>query len=175
MKASLSPVFESIYAQTYDTLAKYVYFKVPQLADAEDIVQEVYLRYYREVILKRKDVDHPQAYLLTIAANELKRFYAAKGRLAIQLQSDDQDPLENIPDDLDLHLQVINAFAREAVAREVLALTELDQKILSGHLRFEMTFAELAKQLELSENTIKTRYYRALKTLRHRLESLQIR
>lgn len=74
MKPTLSPHFESVYQQTYDTIAKYVYFKVPQLADAEDIVQNVYLRYYREVILKQKYVDHPQAYLLGIAANELKKF-----------------------------------------------------------------------------------------------------
>lgn len=175
MKPTLSPHFESVYQQTYDTIAKYVYFKVPQLADAEDIVQNVYLRYYREVILKQKYVDHPQAYLLGITANELKKFYATKSRQPIQLDSTEVDPLDNVPDDADVHLEVINTFTQDLVAQAVSELSPVDQKILSGHFRFEMTFAELAKQLDLSENTVKTRYYRALKTLRHRLEQQNIR
>lgn len=175
MKPTLSPHFESVYQQTYDTIAKYVYFKVPQLADAEDIVQNVYLRYYREVILKQKYVDHPQAYLLGIAANELKKFYATKSRQPIQLDSTEVDPLDNVPDDADVHLEVINTFTQDLVAQAVRELSPVDQKILSGHFRFEMTFSELAKQLDLSENTVKTRYYRALKTLRHRLEQQNIR
>ena len=119
MKPTLSPHFESVYQQTYDTIAKYVYFKVPQLADAEDIVQNVYLRYYREVILKQKYVDHPQAYLLGIAANELKKFYATKSRQPIQLDSTEVDPLDNVPDDADVHLEVINTFTQDLVAQAV--------------------------------------------------------
>lgn len=175
MKPTLSPLFESVYRETYSAIAKYVYFNVPQLADAEDIVQDVYLRYYREVILKRKFVDHPQAYLMAIAANQLKRFYAAKAKQAIQLNSDESDVLENIADEQDEHTQIINAFTHEAIAHEVKALSVLDQKILAGHVRFEMTFSEIAKSLDLSENTVKTRYYRALKTLRQRLEHQKIR
>lgn len=175
MKTPLSPNFESVYRETYEAIAKYVYFNVPQLADAEDIVQEVYLRYYREVILKKKFVDHPQAYLKAIAANQLKRFYSTKATQAIQLDSDDLDPLENISDDTDVHTDVINRFTHEAIAREVTTLSEVDQKILTGHVRFEMTFAELAMSLNLPENTIKTRYYRALKQLRQRLEHIEIR
>lgn len=175
MKATLSHAFESIYRETYETVAKYVYFKVPQLADAEDLVQEIYLRYYREVILKQKFIDHPQAYLLQIAANELKKFYAAKAQRPIQLDTDDADPLENVADPTDLHTSVINTFTQDAITKAVLTLSELDQKILSGHVRFEMTFAEMAKLLDLSENTVKTRYYRALKTLRHHLEHQDIR
>jgi RNA polymerase sigma-70 factor (ECF subfamily) len=83
--------------------------------------------------------------------------------------------LENIPDDSDVHTEVINTFTHDVIAREVQSLSDLDQKILAGHVRFEMTFAEMAKQLDLSENTVKTRYYRALKTLRERLEHQKIR
>jgi RNA polymerase sigma factor (sigma-70 family) len=135
----------------------------------------VYLRYYREVILKRKRVDHPKAYLLAIASNQLKRYYASKARLPIQLNSDDFDPLDNIPDDSDVHTEVIDRFTQDAIARELRSLTDLDQKILNGHVRFEMTFAEIAAQLDLSENTVKTRYYRALRTLRDRLEQADLR
>jgi RNA polymerase sigma factor (sigma-70 family) len=112
---------------------------------------------------------------LSMAANELKRYYAAKATNPIQLDSDDLDPLENFADETDVHAEAINAFTHEAIQREILTLSTVDQKVLAGHVRFEMTFAEIAKSLNLSENTVKTRYYRALKTLKQRLENQKIR
>lgn len=161
--------FESIYRDTFDDISKNVYFQVAQVADAEDIVQEVYLRYYREVILKGKVIENPRAYLMAIAANQLKRYYRFKAQRPIQLNPDENDVLENVADETDLHLEVINRFTVEQITAEIKSLPELDQKILTGHLRFDMTFAELALTLNLSENTVKTRYYRMLRTLRHRL------
>lgn len=163
------PSFETIYHQTFESVSKYVYFNVAQAHDAEDIVQDVYLRYYREVILKGKSIENPKAYLLAMAANQLKRYYRFKAQRPVQLNSEELEILENIPDDQDVHVEIINRFSVDAILREIMTLSDLDQKILSGHLRFGMTFAELSRELALSENTIKTRYYRALRTLRDRL------
>lgn len=164
-----APSFETIYRQTLASVSKYVLFQVAQVQDAEDIVQDVYLRYYREVILKGKSIENPKAYLLAMAANQLKRYYRFKTRRPIQLNSEELEVLENIPDDQDVHVEIINRFTVDAILLEIMTLSDLDQKILIGHLRFEMTFAELSRELALSENTIKTRYYRALRTLRNRL------
>jgi RNA polymerase sigma-70 factor (ECF subfamily) len=162
--------FETIYRDTFEAVSKNVYFQVAQAADAEDIVQEVYLRYYREVIVKGKVVENPKAYLMAIAANQLKRYYRFKARRPIQLNVDEQEVFENISDETDLNLEVINRFTVEEILQEIKSLSVLDQKILTGHLRFEMTFAELASSLALSENTVKTRYYRMLRTLRQHLD-----
>ena len=41
--------FETIYRATFNALSKHVYFRVAKMSDAEDIVQDVYLDYYRYI------------------------------------------------------------------------------------------------------------------------------
>jgi len=55
--------FKNIYYATFDELSKYVYFRVNNLEDAQDIVHDVYLDYYQHVFKKNKNVDHVIAYL----------------------------------------------------------------------------------------------------------------
>lgn len=166
----MSDSFETIYRETFEAISKYVYFQVSHASDAEDIVSEVYLRYYQDVVRKGKTIENPKAYLMIMATNQLNRFYRFKARRPIQLNTDEHEIFDNIPDDADVHLEVINRFTVEAIAHQIRQLSELDQKILTGHVRFDMTFASSAQELGLSENTVKTRYYRALRTLRSRLD-----
>jgi RNA polymerase sigma factor (sigma-70 family) len=80
------------------------------------------------------------------------------------------DLLDNFPSDTDLALETIDKFSVEAIYDQVKTLSPLDQKIIAGRFRYELTFAEIAKQIDLSENTIKTRYYRAIQTLKDKLD-----
>ena len=66
--------FETIYRATFNALSKHVYFKVAKMSDAEDIVQEVYLDYYRYIQAQDKVVENVQAYLIQIANNKLSHY-----------------------------------------------------------------------------------------------------
>lgn len=46
--------FKNIYFATFDELSKYVYFRVNNVEDAQDIVSDVYLDYYQHVFKKTK-------------------------------------------------------------------------------------------------------------------------
>ena len=163
-------LFESIYKATFKSISKHVYFNVAQSADAEDIVQTVYAQFYTSVIAKDKTVENPQAYLMTMAKNELTLYYQNKAHQAIQLNEEDQNAWDNIPDELDLALEVIEKSTVEQIVKQMKTLPDLDQKILGGRFRYELTFKEIADQLNQSENTIKTRYYRAIQTLKDKLD-----
>jgi len=164
-----SELFETIYRATFNPVSKYVYFNAAQLADAQDIVQNIYAHYYHSVIQKDKTVENPQAYLMTMAKNELALYYKDKAIQPIQLDEDAQSAFENIPDETDLALETIEKFAVEAIYQQISTLDPIDQKILGGRFRYELTFAEIAQSLNLSENTIKTRYYRAIQVLKDKL------
>jgi len=170
MKLTEQELFETIYHASYKTLSKFVYFKTSQLADAEDIVQNVYIHYYHSVIKQNKIIDNPLAYLMEMAKNECALYYKDKSNQNDYLSESDLDILENIPSDTDLALETIDKFTIEEIYAKVKTLSELDQKIIGGRFRYELTFAEIADLCELSENTIKTRYYRALNLLRKKLE-----
>ena len=42
--------FETIYRATFNALSKHVYFKVAKLSDAEDIVQDLFIKFWDEKI-----------------------------------------------------------------------------------------------------------------------------
>lgn len=169
MKQHQQDLFLSIYHATYKPISKYVFFNTAQLADAEDLIQNIYSHYFHSVIQKEKVIENPQTYLMIMAKNELALYYKDKATQAIQLIDPKPDVFENIPDENDFTLKIFDQFTIDQITQAIENLPVLDQKILGGHLRYELTFAEVATQLDLSENTIKTRYYRAIKTLKTKL------
>ncbi len=170
MTLSKQELFENIYHATFNTLSRHVFFKVASLEDAQDIVQNVYAHYYVSVIQKNKTIDNPQAYLMSMTTNELALYYKDKANQAILLSDDELNLLENIPDNTDLALEIIDKSTIELIYKQIKNLSILDQKIIGGRFRYDLTFNEIATQLELSENTIKTRYYRAIHTLKEKLD-----
>lgn len=162
-------LFETIYRATFTTLSKHVYFKVAQSSDAEDIIQIVYIDFYNYIVRKNKTVDNVQAYLIQMANNELSKYYKRKDELPITFDEDKLQILENMQDDSNIELDILNSIESDVIYKLVKKLPIIDQKILGAHFRYDMTFKDIANTLNLSENTIKTRYYRALKELKELL------
>lgn len=166
MSQKNNELFETIYRATFNTISKYVYFKVAQLSDAEDIVQAIYFDFYNYIIKKNKSVENVQAYLTQMANHELSKYYKTKNELPITFSEENLRVLENIQDESDLEFEILNSNDSNKVFTLVKNLSLIDQKILGARFRYDMTFKEIAQLLSLSENTIKTRYYRALKELK---------
>jgi len=166
MSQKNTELFETIYRATFNTISKYVYFKVAQLSDAEDIVQAIYIDFYNYIIKKNKSVENVQAYLTQMANHELSKYYKSKNELPITFSEENLKVLENIQDESDLEFEILNSNNSIEVFNLVKNLSLIDQKILGARFRYDMTFKEIAQLLSLSENTIKTRYYRALKELK---------
>lgn len=158
--------FTTIYKTTFNQLSKHVFFKVPQLPDAEDILQNVYADYYRYVILKNRKPENDLAYLIQMADHEIGRFYIK--RKSIQDISDEEsDGMESIPDENDLEQEVFDRIGREDLWALVKQLKAHETQVLIAHFRFDMTFKEIAESLKQNESAVKLRYYRALQRLKH--------
>jgi RNA polymerase sigma factor (sigma-70 family) len=166
MSQKNTELFETIYRATFNTISKYVYFKVAQLSDAEDIVQAIYIDFYNYIIKKNKRVENVQAYLTQMANHELSKYYKSKNELPITFSEENLKVIENIQDESDLEFEILNSNDSNEVFNLVKNLELIDQKILGARFRYDMTFKEIAQLLSVSENTIKTRYYRALKELK---------
>ncbi len=158
--------FETIYKATFNMISKHVYFKVAQTSDAEDIIQTIYIDFYNYIVKKNKSVENVQAYLMQMANNELSKYYKNKNELPLTFNEDNIKTLENIQDETNLEFEVLNAYESNLIFELVKLLPIIDQKILGARFRYDMTFKEIAHSLSVSENTIKTRYYRAIKELK---------
>lgn len=133
------------------------------LADAEDVVQEAFVRFWRH---QRALGGEPQALLFTSirrAAFDLAR--SNQRRTGRELRADgglaDTEPIfEPLADSDDRRVAIEAALCRlPAEQREVLTL-----KIWG-----ELTFDEIARQLDIPLNTAASRYRYALTALRKEL------
>lgn len=165
--------FETVYHATFNILSKYVYFKIANISDVEDIIQNIYINFYTYIIQKNKEVDNVQSYLIQIANNELAKYYKSKQELPITFSDETTYIIENIQSDINVEIDVLNTLEPVKVFELVKKLDLIDQKIIGAHFRYEMTFKEIAQSLLISENTVKTRYYRALKELKKLYEEIE--
>lgn len=169
--SEIHDTFEVIYRESFPILSKYLLFRVVQPADMEDLLQNVYAAYYK-VLVKRKPIENPIAYLTEIANNELKRYYRWKSKAPItSLDDERQDWVVELSDGEDPHLAAIQNASDEVLAALVKRLDVESQRILIAKVQLEMTFAEIAVLTKLNENTVKARYYRALEKLRKEVEA----
>lgn len=147
-------------------------------ADAEDVVQDAYIRAYEHMhTFERKGAF--SAWLAKIALNE------ARGRLrgadAVRCQISFDDPEESEEANYMANLISSQPSPELNVARgEVRSLLESAIDALPDAYRMtfilcgveEMTVAETAECLDVEPATVKTRYHRARNILRHQLSSL---
>lgn len=161
--------FENLYHASFKQLSKYVFFKVAQISDAEDIVQSVYTKFYAYVLKKGPVVENLLAYLTQMANHELANYYKQKDQSPFLLE---EEAWNAIPDpDTDLETELFNQFEVDEIKRLIKTLAQEDQSILVAKIRLELSFSQIATQLKIPESSVKSRYYRALKHLRSLLES----
>lgn len=160
-------LFEQIYASTYPALSRYVFFKVANTDDMEDILQNVYVDYYFDVIGKGKPVDNPEAYLIKMANHKCGAHFRKRSRVITLDENDDWTQL--IPSEDDTALDAIQHATSAEIWTTVATFPVIDQKILIARFRFELSFPEIALELGMEETKIKARFYRAMAKIRKKL------
>lgn len=160
-------LFEQIYASTYPALSRYVFFKVADNDDMEDILQNVYVDYYFDVIKKGKQIENPEAYLIKMANHKCGAHFR-KERRVITLD-EEEDWTQLIPSDDDTSGSAIQHATSQEIWSIVATFPELDRRILIARFRFELSFPEIAAELDMEETKIKARFYRALDKIRKKL------
>lgn len=160
--------FETIYNATFETLSKHVYFKVAKLEDAQDLVQEVYLDFYKYIISKGKQVEKVQAYLIQMANNKLSNYYKNKTFETTLLNEDHL--LETIEDEFDLEFDVLDRITLDEIWKEIQSYSNLDQHILIDYYRFGLNFREISERYNIPESTIKSRCQKMIKELKDKFK-----
>ncbi len=160
--------FESIYRATFNTISKQVYFKVAKIEDAEDIVQEVYLDFYKYIIAKGKTVENVQAYLIQMSNNKLSHYY--KDKTVEFTVEDDQALFNNIEEPSNLEFDILEKISLDEIWDAVKTLSDMDQHILIDYYRFGYNFREISERYKMPESTIKSRCANAIKQLKELLK-----
>ena len=160
LQARLARGDQAAFAELYDAYADrvghYLLVRLGSRADADDALQETFLRLAR-IRHKLAKVDDLDAYVLTIARNEAARLAASKARRRRK-----QEPLDS--EDL-FCCRPSDADAREAAEMVAAALSHLSadlREIVELKTYAGLTFQQISQVTGLPQGTVATRYRSAL-------------
>jgi len=143
-------------ADCENALKRFVYFKIREKADGDDILQDTLLTAY----LKRDMLKNPdgfKAWILQIAANKCNDFYRKHAK-RMEIAIDDDAVLENALTQSRYGLTVA-----ETVQESLALLDAKDADLLQLVYIERLLQAEIAKRLNIPIGTVKSRLYSAKK------------
>jgi RNA polymerase sigma-70 factor (ECF subfamily) len=154
----------AVVRKTDRELKRYLRARIGNGAEAEDLAQEVYLRYLR--IGRSEVIRSPEAYLFRIAGNAASEWrMRARNRLPHS-----QDCLDDMPCDDD----AAEAIWRAQLAAELtVALDRLPANYRAAvllHRRHDLTCQEVGTRLGLSTETVRKYLVRAVALCREHLQ-----
>ncbi len=156
--------FAELYDALVDGLYHYVAVGLRSGQEAEDILQETFLRLVRHRH-KLREVANPAAYVFAVARNEALRRTERKHKREIVTENfSAEDPSDNA--------QVANMAQREAAEQVARAMSDLppeQREVVELKTRGQFTFREIADITGTPQGTVASRYRAALDFLRRRL------
>ena len=112
-----------------------------------------------------------EAWVISIAKKSISRYYGViaklKGRISDSLSRlPDKKLLEEIPAEVDVEMLVADRALCEDIFDTVSSMPSDVQRIVYMYYILDMSAAETAKALRMSEGAVKSRLYRALDRIR---------
>lgn len=156
-------------AEQHAPLKQYFLRRTAHAWDAQDLVQEVWLRLLATERDGSGEIRNPEAYLYTIAANLLKK--RALMQRSAPIGSDGlEDIIERLATPCDAAAGVDRTVRRERLGELVGRLSPKCRAVLVLHYRDELSYAQIAEQLAISSHMVKKYIVKALATCRQGMQ-----
>lgn len=170
---------EEAFTQLVERHLKTVYSFVMRFVgnghEAEDIVQETFLKAWKSARQYKKEASKFKTWVLRIARNTAIDHLRKKKHIPFSEFENDQGQnvlAETVPDQALLQDE---RFAKiqdvEAVQRALSKLSPDAREIIVLHYTNGLTFLEIGEMLGAPHNTVKSRHHRAIMSLRKLLEA----
>lgn len=146
-------LFEVLLERHREPVERYIHYKMPCSADADDVVQNTFLAAFRNFGSLR-DTDSFKFWLLAIAKNECRLYYRRKYRTeTVSLESVGEIPQKSRPDG--------------GISREILdGLPDDAREILVLYYLRKLSQADIAERLGIPVGTVKSRLHYARERFR---------
>ncbi len=164
--------FNKIYDDTYYQVLNHVISKCDNIANIEDIVQDVYSELYE--IMKKKDINYIKNYnsfIFDLTKKKIFKYYNLKYKfkniISNKINSNhDTEFLEEIPDTTNYEDEFLNKYTYDEIYSEILKLNLITQKIMIFYYMQDLEIEKIANILDININTVKSKLYRGLEKLK---------
>ena len=168
----LNENFERIYIATNVKVLIYITSKCSNTSQIEDIFQETYMELYK-LLSKRPNgyIKNEEAIIMKIAKQKIYRHYKLLDRIKdfIPINGESEEYTYEFIYDEEMAAVEDAVIQKEMIEKikKFLNSRSLEvRKIFYLHYFFDLTIAEIAVQLSISESNVKNKLYRTLKEMR---------
>ncbi len=155
--------FGELYSRYLDPIYRYIFFRVGEQEEAEDLTETVFLKAW-EAIPGYKDFGNPfSSWLYRIAHNMVVDFHRKIKTVPNRLEAD--EPIEIVDESLNTLGMVIEAEQFVELGKAIAQLTAEQQQVIVLRFIEDMSHAEIAKIIGKNEGTCRMIQHRALVAL----------
>jgi len=163
--AKLQKDFDQLYTELWPEVYRFIYYKVQNRQEAEELTQEIFHRVYRHLIKNEIEEGKLRAYIFTCARNIVYDTWRDKHKRMNIIELDEVSEKDAfLPDQVskvESNLMVREVFKQlSAEEKEIITL-----RIIKGY-----SISYVSDKLGRPEGTIKSMQFRALQKLRKGLE-----
>lgn len=155
-------VYENIFRTHYGNVTRYIYFKCGDLQQAEDIVQDVFIKLWR--LCATVSFSKVKAYLYRAASNSFLNEKAHE-KIVLKHVKQKSNPIDNEDPEFVLQMGEFQLKLKEAIGalptkeREVFLLSRMEKK----------TYGEISELIGIGVKAVERRMSKALLQLREEL------
>ncbi len=157
---------EQIIEEHTDSMIRLAYYYVKDVHIAEDIVQEVFIKFYHSNSLY-EERGQLKAYLSRLVMNKSKDFLKSWAFRKVQIQQKISLVAKKKRN------MLIQRDEQELVGEAILKLPIKHREVLMYYYFEELMIAEIANILEIPEGTVKTRLRRGKELLKPELTTIE--
>ncbi len=167
---TLEAYFNKVYGDTFRAVSRFVVSKCGSIQESEDIVQNIYTRFYQRIAKKGyDDIESAEAFVINIAKFECKNYFGlVKKRSA---SSNFSDYTEEQMVEIEAEMSKEQRGLEDVLTNEILAKQIFDDiarddpitgRIFYLHFVCDMKLDEIADELGLSLSGVKNKLYRTI-------------
>ena len=155
-------VMEKIYLEYKEKVFRYVRGKVRNLADAEDVTSEIFLRVQTSLDSYDEEKATLSTWIYTITHNAICNYYREQSKRALSL---DENALYSNRDD-DVMAEIENELLKESLALALETLTEREQDIIVLYYYHEIPLRDVAIKMGITYTNAKFIKHQAINKLK---------
>ena len=152
---------ERIVAERQDWLFRFAYMRIGRREDAEDLVQEVFLKLFK-AMSRSEGIEDVEGYLIRSISNACHDYFRRKRQTTIPID----DALQVSVDESDR--QIHEEFMR--INKMLDDLPPEQAETLRLKCYDGLTFKQIGELQDISEATVKSRYRYAIMSLKEKIE-----
>lgn len=171
-QAGDAEAFEKLYQQCYEPILRFLAMRVPSGDDAEDLAQQVFIRFYNNLQNWEDQGYSPMAYIFTVARSVVADYWRRNKNRPIENSEEVLPLLEDSASGPAANVQSDETVAE--IVRAISRLPENYQEVISLRLIKGLSNPEIAKIIGKTEVATRKLYSRGIQKLQIELKDQEL-